>query len=143
VKYVFKTTETIRYRFPTHTNELVMDRSDAETSEAFIVVLQPGEAPPHHVHEDTEQIFYILEGRGILSVGADPITSYPVQPGDFVRIPAKTLHSIRCEGNPSLRYLSVDCFLEGRPVEEPTWESHVRVICKNNGWDFDRVKTNP
>ena len=29
-------------------------------------------------------------------------------------------------------YLSVDCFLEGRPTAEPTWERHVRVMCKTN-----------
>ncbi len=32
-KYVFSTTETTCYRFPTHTNNLVMDRSDAESAE--------------------------------------------------------------------------------------------------------------
>ena len=36
-------------------------------------------------------------------------------------------------------YLSVDCFLEGHPTAEPTWERHVRVMCKTNGWDFDSV----
>ena len=44
--YVFHTNETVRYRFPTHTNDLIMDRSQAETSEAFLVILEPGEAPP-------------------------------------------------------------------------------------------------
>jgi hypothetical protein len=73
-KYVFPTTETVHYRFPTHTNDLIMDRSQAATSEAFLV------------------------------------------------------------------YLSVDCFLGGRPTAEPTWESHVRVMCRTNGWDFDSVR---
>lgn len=142
MKYVFNTAETIRYRFPTHTNELIMDRSDAETSEAFIVVLEPGEAPPHHIHNDAEQIFYILEGHGTLFIGAGAAKSFPVQPSDFVHIPSATLHRIRCDGARPLRYLSVDCFLGGRPVEEPTWESHVLSICEDNGWDFNKVKTN-
>jgi len=46
VKYVFSTTQTRRYRFPTHTNKLVMDRAEAIASEVFIVELDPGEAPP-------------------------------------------------------------------------------------------------
>ncbi len=58
-RYVFSTTDTIRYHFPTHVNDLVMDRSEAETSEAFIVLLAPGEAPPLHIHHDMEQIFYM------------------------------------------------------------------------------------
>ena len=39
-----------------------------------------------------------------------------------------------------LRYLVVDCFPGGRPSHEPTWESHVRVVCEENGWDFDQVR---
>ena len=46
MKYVFSTTDTRRYRFPTHTNLLVMDRAEATTSESFITVMEPGEAPP-------------------------------------------------------------------------------------------------
>ncbi|MDR7520217.1 MAG: cupin domain-containing protein [Armatimonadota bacterium] len=140
VRYVFSTAETIRYRFPTHINELVMDRADAETSEAFIVVLEPGEAPPMHVHHDTEQIFYVLEGTGILRVGEGP-ESHPVRPGDLIRIPPHTLHSITCTGPGRLRYLSVDAFVGGKPKAEPTWDSHVRTLCDRFGWDFDRVRT--
>jgi len=64
-QYVFETKNLKRYRFPTHTNDLVMDRSLAKTSEVIIVVLEPGEAPPLHKHDDTEQIFYLKDrGRG-------------------------------------------------------------------------------
>jgi mannose-6-phosphate isomerase-like protein (cupin superfamily) len=136
-KYIFN--ETLRYRFPTHVNDLVMDRAEAETSEVFIVVLEPGEAPPLHVHHDTEQIFYVMEGNGLLQIGDHP-ERYPVKPGDVVRIPPHTYHRIFCDGDKPLRYLSVDCFVGGKPKDEPTWESHVRAICKQNGWEFDKVK---
>ena len=63
-RYVFSTADTIRYRYPTHVNDLVLDRTEAATTEVFIVVLEPGEAPPLHQHDDTEQIFYIMEGSG-------------------------------------------------------------------------------
>ena len=71
MRYVFSTDQTIRYRFSTHINDLVMDRAEAETSEVFIVVLSPGEAPPLHVHHDTEQIFFVMEGNGLLQIGAN------------------------------------------------------------------------
>ena len=64
MNYVFSTTDTIVYRFPTHVNELVLDRSESTVTEVFITVLEPGEAPPLHKHPDTEQIFYILQGGG-------------------------------------------------------------------------------
>ena len=140
MRYVFPTTNTVRYRFPTHTNDLVMDRSEAATSEAFLVVLEPGEGPPLHVHHDTEQVFYVLRGAGELHIGEGAGQRFRVAPGDLVRIPPHTHHRIQCDGAEPLVYLSVDCFLAGRPMDEPTWESHVRVMCKQNGWDFDAVR---
>jgi len=138
MQFVFSTTKIKRYRFPTHTNDLVMDRAAAKASEVFVVVLKPGEAPPLHQHTDTEQIFYILKGKGILCIGAGQ-KKFPVRPGDVVRIPPKTLHSIRCSGNKSLFYLAVDCFIGGRPSKEPTWDSHVKVLCKQQSWDCESV----
>jgi mannose-6-phosphate isomerase-like protein (cupin superfamily) len=138
-RYVFDTNKTIRYRFPTHTNCLILDRQDAVTSEAFMVILEPGEAPPLHVHDDTEQIFYIVRGAGKLEIEGEA-THFAVQPGDLVRIPPHKPHRIHCEGEEPLVYLSIDCFVDGRPKDEPTWESHVRAICKLNCWDFDRIR---
>jgi mannose-6-phosphate isomerase-like protein (cupin superfamily) len=138
-RFVFSTKDTVHYRFPTHVNDLVMDRSQAATSEVFIVVLEPGEAPPLHVHDDTEQVFYVLEGAGLLQIGESP-ERYAVKPGDVVRIPPSTYHRIFCDGAAPLRYLSVDCFVGGRPHDEPTWDSHVKGICKLNGWDFSAAK---
>jgi quercetin dioxygenase-like cupin family protein len=135
MQFVFPTSEVQRYQFPTHINDLVVDRADAKTSEVFVVVIEPGKAPPLHQHDDTEQIFYMLKGRGVLSIGANR-KKYPVAPGDVVRIPPRTLHSIQCTGKKPLTYLAIDCFLRGRPKNEPTWDSHARAICKQNGWDY-------
>ncbi|MDE3067053.1 MAG: cupin domain-containing protein [Verrucomicrobiota bacterium] len=136
---MFSTSKTKRYRFPTHENDLVVDRADSETSEVFVVVLEPGEAPPLHQHDDTEQVFYVMEGNGVLRIGGKR-KPFPVRPGDVVRIPPKTPHTIRCKGKRALRYLAVDCFVGGRPAAEPTWDSHVKVLCRQQGWDWRRVK---
>ncbi|HXS92983.1 MAG TPA: cupin domain-containing protein [Candidatus Limnocylindrales bacterium] len=141
-QYVFSTRRTVRYRFPTHTNNLILDRAQATASEAFMVVLEPGEAPPLHAHHDTEQIFYVVSGTGTLYVGDQPGNRFRVNPGDLVRIPPRTFHRIRCRGSEQLVYLSVDCFPGGRPKDEPTWESHVRVMCAQNGWAFEEVRKN-
>jgi len=136
--YVFSTTHMKRYRFPTHVNDLVMDRSQATASEVFVVELAPGEAPPLHQHDDTEQIFYILEGNGRLEIGSET-TPYPVNPGDVVRIPPATRHAIRCLGTTTLRYLAIDCFPNGRPHTEPTWNSHVQTMCREQDWDYNAI----
>jgi oxalate decarboxylase/phosphoglucose isomerase-like protein (cupin superfamily) len=85
----------------------------------------------------------VRSGEGTLQVGSDPPAYFEVKPGDLVRIPPHTYHRIRCDGNEKLVYLSIDCFLHGRPVAEPTWESHVRVMCEQNGWNFDEVAPHP
>ncbi len=138
VQYVFETKNLKRYRFPTHTNDLVMDRALAKTSEVIIVVLEPGEAPPLHKHDDTEQIFYLIEGHGALTIGKEGKT-FPVKTGDVVRIPPSTFHKIVAEGGLRMRYVGVDCFVGGRPVAEPTWDDHIKVLCAQNGWDFKKV----
>jgi mannose-6-phosphate isomerase-like protein (cupin superfamily) len=138
MQFVFSTKDNKRYRLPRHTNDLVMDRADAETSEVFFVVLEPGEAPPPHKHDDTEQIFYILEGEGVLRIGEQQ-KEFAVRPSDVVRIPPKVLHCIQCAGQKPLRYLAIDCFTNDRPKDEPTWDSHARAMCQQRGWDYQQV----
>ena len=139
-RYVFDTNQTIRYRFPTHRNDLVIDRADAATAEVFITVLEPGESAPLHIHHDCEQIFHVIEGAGMLYIGKEE-QAFELKPGDVARIPPSTWHRAECKSNTPLRYLSVDCFVGGKPSAEPTWESHVKEICKLNGWDFAQVKS--
>lgn len=138
MNYVFSTRQTKRYRFPTHTNKLVMDRSEAAGSEVFVVELAPGEAPPLHRHNDMEQIFYILTGQGRLVIGEEG-EEYPVNPGDVVRIPMAMPHTIHCLGEQTLRYLAVDCFPAGLPEAEPTWDVHVQNVCAELGWDYAHI----
>lgn len=142
MQYVFPENSVKRYRFPTHINDLVMCRSQAQASEVFFVVLAPGEAPPMHQHDDTEQIFLILQGQGRLEIG-QPSQSFTVQPGDTVRIPVSTPHRIQNEGQSPLRYFAVDCFPNGRPTDEPTWDIHARANCQKYRWDYQQVITTP
>ena len=136
---VFSTIGCKRFRFPTHTNELVFDRAQANYSEAFVVVLEPGEAPPLHVHDDTEQVFYIMEGSGTLTLKRDGAHRQArVQVGNVVLIPPFTPHSIQADPHTRLHYLSVDCFGTARR-KEATWDEHVHAVCNERGWDYNQV----
>lgn len=139
--YVFSTQNLTRYKFPTHINDLVMDRSEARFSEVFVVVIEPEKAPPLHKHDDTEQIFYVTEGKGILTIGKEDSEYIEVEPGDVVRIPVGTWHSIKADKNNTLKYIAIDCFGGIKNQDEPTWDSHVRVLCKEQGWDYNSVLT--
>lgn len=106
-----------------------------------MVVIEPQKAPPFHKHDDTEQVFYVIEGTGVLTIG-DNKEQYHVKPGDVVRIPVSTYHSIEADKERTLRYLCVDCFGD-RPTAEPTWDDHVKVLCETNGWDYSKVVSEP
>ncbi len=137
MKYVYETAGLRRYRFPTHVNDLVVDRSEAECSEVFMVVLQPGEAPPLHRHDDTEQVYYMLDGEGILTVGEEK-EAHPVMAGQVVVIPPATMHSIQAVGG-AVRYLAVDSFVSPQAKLEATWDEHVRAVCGQQGWKYEDV----
>ena len=136
-QFVFKEGNVKRYQFPTHINDLIVDRAASRYSEVFMVITEPNNAPVYHKHDDTEQVFYIIEGTGVLTIG-DLKEQYPVNPGDVVRIPVSTFHSIRADENRALKYLCIDCFGE-TPKAEPTWDDHVKTVCRENGWDFKEV----
>ncbi len=138
MQYVFTTKKLTRYQFPTHTADLVIDRTQASCSEVFVVVLHPNQAPPLHKHDDMEQIFHVFAGYGILTIG-EAKQQISVKAGDVVRVPIDTWHSIRAEGDTDLKYLSVDCFGTTQPKAEPTWDEHIRVVCRQQGWDFSKV----
>lgn len=138
-RFVFPTSEIVRYKFPTNIDDLVMDRSEARFSEAFIVVIEPEKAPPLHRHNDTEQIFYVLEGEGVLTIGQESPRKMPVVPRDLVRIPVGDWHSIKAGPEDTLKYLAINCFGSIRNPGEPTWDSHVRVLCREQGWEYDSV----
>ena len=141
MRYVFHQDETIRYRYPTHVNDLLYGREEAAATETFIVVLEPGEAPPLHTHHDVEQVFFMIEGSGVLQVGADAeAQTFRLNPGDTARIPPGTPHSVRNDGSAPVRYVSVDAFAGPRAVDEPTWDSHAEALCRALGWDFSQVK---
>ena len=138
MRYVFDTDGCKRYRFPTHINDLVIDRKESAVSEAFVVIVESGMEVRHHKHEDMEQLFYILEGKGILMIGVRK-TRYTIEPNQMVRIPPGTLHSVRPVGKTPIRYLSIDCFLSSEKGNEPTWEHHVGIVCKEQGYRFEEV----
>ncbi len=136
-QYVFNIDKYKRYKFPTHINDMVIPREKSTFSEVFVVVLEPGQAPPWHKHDDTEQIFHLIEGEGVLTIG-DNKQQFTVKPGNIVRVPAATWHSIKAGGTKTLRYLCIDCF-GARPGAEPTWDDHVKTMCKTNGWEYNKV----
>ena len=80
-------------------------------------------------------------GQGVSWKSGSELEDFPVNPGDVVRIPVATPHTIHCTGNESMRYLAVDCFPGSRPEAEPTWDAHVQVsMSREQGGHYDEVR---
>lgn len=79
-----------------HRNSCIRNQTLAEAR------LAPGASAIPHRHIQTEEIYYILEGQGIMRVGEDEAT---VGPGDAIAIPPGAEHHIRNTGDTTLRLL--------------------------------------
>jgi len=67
-----------------------------------LVVVDPAGEQRVHSHEP-EQVYFILEGTGIMTVGTE---TQEVGPGDCVFVPSGTPHGIRNETQSVLKYFS-------------------------------------
>lgn len=77
---------------------------EAESFYAGLVVLKQGISSPKHVHKEGEQIFIVLEGKGVVSVGEE---EEEVQGGMFVYIPCNKEHYLKNTGDNSLKYIYI------------------------------------
>ena len=79
-----------------HRNSCVRNQSLAEAR------LHPGAATTVHHHPRAEEIYYILEGEGLMQIEE---ASRQVGPGDAIAIPPGKQHQIRNVGTTTLRFL--------------------------------------
>ncbi|MCL5104317.1 MAG: cupin domain-containing protein [Armatimonadetes bacterium] len=119
-----------RYAFNTHINEILLPREEAESMEAFYVIIEPGNYTHCHSHSDTEQLYYVISGSGkAVIVSSNGTAEFEMVPEDVVHVPRNTEHQIFCTSAAEpLTYLCVDGFPTGRPADEPTWEDHYKAV---------------
>jgi mannose-6-phosphate isomerase-like protein (cupin superfamily) len=79
-----------------HRNSCIQKQSLAEAR------LQPGQQTAPHYHPQTEEIYYILAGRGRMQIGDDVRL---VEPGDAIAIPPGAIHTIENVGGETLKFL--------------------------------------
>jgi mannose-6-phosphate isomerase-like protein (cupin superfamily) len=79
-----------------HRNSSICKQSLAEAR------LPPGKQTTPHYHPATEEIYYILEGRGRMQIG-DEVRE--VISGDAIAIPPGAIHTIENIGQQTLKFL--------------------------------------
>jgi mannose-6-phosphate isomerase-like protein (cupin superfamily) len=92
-----------------HRNSVIRNQTLAEAR-----LPQGGSTTPHR-HLKTEEIYYILEGRGSMQVDKE---IQPVGPGDAIAIPPGSLHQITNTGTTLLKFLC--CCAPGYEHEDTT-----------------------
>ncbi len=65
-------------------------------------LVQPGQETRLHRHRQSEEIYHVLEGYGLMQLGEE---EFVIEPGDTVLIPPGTPHRVRNIGQGPLRIL--------------------------------------
>jgi mannose-6-phosphate isomerase-like protein (cupin superfamily) len=97
-----------------HRNSCIRKQSLAEAR------LPPGATTTPHYHPITEEIYYLLEGSGRMTIGDQ---SREVGPGDAIAIPPGAVHSITNSGSETLKFLCCCA---------PGYEDHDTVLVQAN-----------
>lgn len=83
-------------------------------------VVPPGKkACPFHSHRAEEEMFFIVQGRGMLRYGSE---SRPIRAGDFICCPTggpDTAHQIVNDSDGDLAYISVSTMMPAEVCEYP------------------------
>ena len=82
-------------------HDLVEVYADGEHS-VLEMTAPPGDQPPLHVHNDSEEGFYLLEGEVAFWAGEDERV---LRPGEFVLGPKGVPHTYRVEGETPARFI--------------------------------------
>ena len=86
-------------------SHFLMDAGDLGSRNLSItwVDVEPGAQQHAHSHEDSEQVYVIVRGRGRMEVAGD---QEDVAEGDLVFIPPATDHGIKNDGDETLVYIT-------------------------------------
>lgn len=65
-------------------------------------LIHPGQTTQLHRHAHTEELYHVIAGVGIMTLGD---ADFSIQPGDTVLIPPGTSHKVQAQGKEPLKIL--------------------------------------
>lgn len=86
---------------------IVIKVGGSDTGQALAVVedtVQPGYAPPPHIHVEENEIFYVLEGSFTFMLAGEAISA---PPGTVVTVPKGAVHTFQNVGDVPGKLLAV------------------------------------
>jgi len=82
---------------------------------AGVAWFPPESHAPAHVHQEAEEVLYVLSGRGAFYFDGNPEA---VAVGDFVSVPAGVQHSIRNDAQEAMKVL----YVFSPPVQQGSYD---------------------
>jgi mannose-6-phosphate isomerase-like protein (cupin superfamily) len=80
------------------------ERGDSRNVSVAEAVLAPGGSTRPHLHRESDEVYYVLSGKGIATVEANESV---VEPGACILILAGRTHCVQCTGDEPLRILCI------------------------------------
>lgn len=98
-------------------------RASGSTRQLAVITVDvpPGSVVSPHIHRAEDESYFMLSGALRLTIGS---IEYGVLPGDFVHIPAGTVHGYRNDAREPARFLA---WTVGGPLDEFFREMNRRV----------------
>jgi mannose-6-phosphate isomerase-like protein (cupin superfamily) len=82
--------------------KLLINSDETETIAVGYVAVESDESTQTGLHDDEEEIYVILKGKAILSIGDE---KREVSMGDVAYVPRNNTHSMKCISEEKLEYL--------------------------------------
>jgi mannose-6-phosphate isomerase-like protein (cupin superfamily) len=84
----------------------LIDRTTSPITQCSLAeeTLPPGKAVTPHRHEVLEEVYYILSGSGVMTIGGE---SREVSAGDAIYIPKQHRHTLKNTGDEDMKILLV------------------------------------
>ncbi|WP_016908915.1 cupin domain-containing protein [Streptomyces xiaopingdaonensis] len=104
------------------------------------VVIEPGGSVGEHVHLRTEEIYYIVSGRALLTMNGE---ESEVSAGDLVTTPIGAAHAIANRGDTDMHFFVTEVFPGTGPAAEPAVVRVPELLAPQGGNRVARVDLTP
>jgi len=119
---------------------LIATRIGAKKLGYNLTVVPPGKkAVPYHNHRNNEEMFFIVEGKGLLRFGGE---EYPLRKNDVIACPPggrEVAHQIINSGSNELKYLAVSTMDPVEIAEFPDSNKIVSAVGQGPNKEFRHI----
>jgi len=106
-KFIANVYDAPRFEFGSNSTLLLLDRPETSGFETVVVQWPPHSKGALVAHKEKEQAFFVLSGKGRITVGDQ---TEAVKTGDLVYVPRNTPHTTEA-GEQELSYLCLNCYV--------------------------------